>query len=253
MLSFFCLLISTCLYAATINGTVKDPSGAVIAGARVEITGEGLTQPVALVSDGQGKFSSPDLKPRKYTVRITHDGFEPQIENVDLHDATDLQLTLAIAGEKTTISVNQRTANSDPVYRQLRDIHIGETYRIDDFALPWDAATFHFAKGTLTFLKPVDGVVTGAIFIGEGHFTLKPVSTLDANDLRRRINEDNAEEDFTEIVFRFTREAWSKFLPGQGSKRECLQRRPSHFGSWRERMRQRHDKLMGFTEYPVKR
>lgn len=92
-----------------------------------------------------------------------------------------------------------------PIYRQLRDIGLGETYRVegrkaeDDFGeilisvvrpkapaqigsvekgftMSVDAATFQFVKGTLTFMRPVEGVVTGAIFIGEGHFNLKPVS-----------------------------------------------------------------------------
>ncbi|MFZ3339815.1 MAG: carboxypeptidase regulatory-like domain-containing protein [Terriglobales bacterium] len=249
MLGLLCLIISTSAHAATITGTVKDPSGAVIAGASVEITGEGLAQPITLLSDGQGKFTTPDLKPGKYTARITHDGFETATENVDLHDTTaDLQLTLTVAGEKTTISVNQRTANSDAVYRQLRDIGAGETYRIDNFTLPWDAATFQFTKGTLTFLKPVDGVVTGAIFIGEGHFNLKPVSTLDANDLRRRIGEDTADEDFTEIVFRFTREAGAKFLSGLKDREEPPTEAAAAFRKWQERMRERHEIPLGFTE-----
>jgi hypothetical protein len=250
LLALLCLPISTSLFAATIAGTVKDPSGAVVAGARVEIAGEALAQPITLLSDGQGKFSSPDLKPGKYTVRITRDGFEPLKNNVDLHDtAADLQLTLAVAGERTIVAVNQRAANSDTVYRQLRDVAIGDTYRIDKFTLAWDAATFQFTKGTLTFLKPVDGVVSGAIFIGEGHFNLKPVAPLDANDLRRRIGEDNADEDFTEIVFRFTRDAGEKFLPGLKDREEPSAEATAAFRKWQEHMRERHEIPLGYTEH----
>jgi Peptidase family M1 domain/Carboxypeptidase regulatory-like domain len=248
LFGLLCPLISTHLYAATITGTVKDPSGAVISGARVEITGEGIAQPVALASDGQGKFSSPDLKPGKYTVHINYDGFKPQVQELDLHGSSDLQITLAIAGDINVVTVNQRTANSDAVYRQLRDVGIGETYRIDNFTLPWDAATFQFTKGTLTFLKPVDGVVTGAIFIGEGHFNLKPVSTLDARDLRRRLGTDDADEDFTEIVFRFTREAGEKFLPGMKDREEPPADAAIAFRKWQERMRQRREIPLGFSE-----
>ena len=61
----FCLLAPTWLHAGTISGTVKDPSGAVIADARIEITGGDLLQPVVLASDGLGKFTSEDLKPAK--------------------------------------------------------------------------------------------------------------------------------------------------------------------------------------------
>ena len=42
---------SLALFAATISGTVKDPSGAVISGAHIEITGGSLNQPVVLSSE----------------------------------------------------------------------------------------------------------------------------------------------------------------------------------------------------------
>jgi hypothetical protein len=42
--AFLCLIAPVPLYAETISGTVLDPSGAVVSGARIEITGEGLEQ-----------------------------------------------------------------------------------------------------------------------------------------------------------------------------------------------------------------
>src|SRR5437879_12554397 len=62
-LLLLCLMSPVLLHAETMAGTVLDPSGAVIVGARIEITGGELTQPIVLSSDAQGKFVSPDLKP----------------------------------------------------------------------------------------------------------------------------------------------------------------------------------------------
>ena len=158
------------------SGTVRDQTGAVIPDARVEITRGDLPQPLVLTSDGSGKFSSSELKPGKYTVRVTKDGFEPLEQAIDLREASELQLTLAIARQQIGISVPGIAlafANSEPVYRQLRDVGLGDTSRLDNFTLTSDAATFQFHSGTLTLLNPVNGVVTGAIFIGEGHFHLK--------------------------------------------------------------------------------
>jgi hypothetical protein len=56
-LFFSWLALPAGLHAATISGTVKDPSGAVIPGARVEITGGDLLQPVELTSDPLGQFA----------------------------------------------------------------------------------------------------------------------------------------------------------------------------------------------------
>ena len=180
-----------------------------------------------LSSDGQGKFASPDLKPGIYSLRVMRDGFEPLVKTVNLQGPVQLQLELAIAEQKVTVSVPGKSAafaNSDPVYRQLREIGLGPTFRFDNFTLTADAATFQFQKGTLTFLSLVNGVVTGAIFIGEGHFNLKPVTHLDAHELSRRIRADQVDEDFTEVVFRFTREGRMNFLPGLGDRTEPARR-----------------------------
>ena len=65
------------VYASALSGTIKDPSGAVIPGAHIQITGDNLVQPVETNSDATGKFLSPDLKPGKYTLRVTKEALKP--------------------------------------------------------------------------------------------------------------------------------------------------------------------------------
>jgi hypothetical protein len=245
-------LLSQTISGNVISGTIKDPSGAVIAGARIEITGSDLTQPVVLSSDGLGNFASPDLKPGTYSLRVTQDGFEPLVKTVNLQGSVQLDLTLSVAKQQESISVSGRGlafANSDPVYRQLRELGLGQTFRFDNFTLPWDAATFHFEKGTLTMLSPVNGVVTGAIFIGEGHFNLKPVISMDARELSRRTGAAEVNEDFTEAVFRFTGDARLRFLPGLGDRIEPASEAVNVLKHWREKMRQRREQPVGFSQY----
>jgi hypothetical protein len=251
LLIFLLLGTPAWLHAGTISGTVKDPSGAVIADARIEITGGELTQPMVLSSDGLGRFASPDLKAGKYVVRITRDGFEVLEKAVELTEAAELQLTLAIARQQTNISVPGTAlafANSDPVYRQLRDVGLGEAFRLDNFTLTYDVGTLQFQKGTLTFLSPVEGVVTGAIFIGEGHFNLKTATVLDAHELSRRIGAEEVNEDFSEAVFRFTGKERMKFLPGLGDHVEPSAEVESAFQHWKERARHRHEPALSFTQ-----
>jgi len=45
-------------------------SGAVVIGARIEITGGNLLQPLLLTSDESGKFAAPDLNAGKYSIRV---------------------------------------------------------------------------------------------------------------------------------------------------------------------------------------
>ena len=241
----------TSAHAATISGTVKDPSGAVIAGARIEISGADLTAPIVLTSDNLGRFQSPDLKPGKYAVRVTHDGFEPRVEDIDLQQPVDLQLTLGIAQQQTKISVPATPlafVNSDPFYKELRTLGLGQTFQFDNQTVECDVATFKFEKGTITVLNPVNGVVTGAIFIGEGHFHLKPVTELDAHELSRRIGAAEVDEDFTEVVFRFTGEQRMKFLPGLQAAVSTPADAVLALKHWREHVRQRRDYVLGFSQ-----
>ena len=126
---------------------------------------------------------------------------------------------------------------------------MGQTYRLDNFTLNEDVATFRFEKGTLTLLSPVNGIVTGAVFVGEGRFNLKPVTRLDAREIERRIGTTEVSEEFTEMVFRFTADGQQKFLPGLGDKTETPADAMAVFAHWKEKMRQRHEQAMSFTQY----
>jgi len=101
-----CLTTTALLYAETISGRVLDQSGAVIVGARVEISGGELTQPIVLSSDARGNFLSPDLKPGSYSVKVTREGFEPLVKTIDLRGKADLELKLAIAKQREEITVS---------------------------------------------------------------------------------------------------------------------------------------------------
>jgi hypothetical protein len=239
------------LHAAKVSGTVKDPSGAVVAGAKIEISGGDLSQPVELVSDAVGKFTSPDLKPGTYAVRITREGFEPLTQSVNLTADVDLQFTLTIPVQETNVEVSGQALafrNSDPVYRELRSVGMGDTFALENFTLSVDVGTFQFQKGTLTWLRAVEGKVTGAIFLGEAHFHLKAVTKLDADEINRRTGAGDVEEDFTEAVFRFNGNERLQLLSGQGQHLEPSAEAARAFEQWREKMRQRREIPLGFTE-----
>src|SRR5271165_2465995 len=239
------------LRADTITGTIKDPSGAVIAAARIEITGGTLSQPLVLTSDSSGKFAAPNLQPGKYSIRVSKDGFDDLTTTVDLQGSADLPLTLTITAQQTTVTVTGKAAafaNSDPAYRQLRDAGLGDTYRVENVTLPWDVGTFQLKSGTLTLFALVNRFETGAIFVGQGHFTLKPLATLDVTELTRRSGAPTAEEDFTEVVFRFTPGEYPKFAPALSAKTDTPPEAATAFQHWKEKVRHRHEVPEGLTQ-----
>ncbi|PYV60648.1 MAG: hypothetical protein DMG98_01345 [Acidobacteria bacterium] len=95
--------------------------------------------------------------------------------------------------------------NSDPVYQQLRNIGLGgESVTVSNFDLKRDAATFHLHSGTVCFAAPVNGKVTGAVFVGDGNMLLEPPSLDEAKSLKLLTKENEFHEDFERLVLRFT-------------------------------------------------
>ncbi|MEQ1472456.1 MAG: M1 family aminopeptidase [Candidatus Acidiferrum sp.] len=238
------LALGGALHADTITGSVKDPSGAVVAGARIEITGGNLTQALILASDESGKFTAPDLPAGKYSIHVVKDGFDDIVTAVDLHGTADLPLQLTITSQVTSVTVNAKVssfANSDSAYRQLRDDGLGDSFRCENFNLSVDVGSFSLKSGTITVLRPVNNFYTGAIFVGHGHFTLKPLAAVDATEMTRRSGSANAEEDFTEAIFRFTPDQYSKFAAALGEKTATPPDAGSAFQHWKDKVRHRHE------------
>jgi hypothetical protein len=252
--SFFlllCLTFAPALRADTITGTINDPSGAVVAGARIEISGGSLSQPTVLVSDEIGKFTATNLTPGKYLIRVSKEGFEGLEKLVDLQGTADLQLGLRIAAQQTSINVSGKSAafaNSDAVYRQLRDIGLVRSYHCEKFTLKVDVGVFELKSGTITLVGGVNNFVTGAIFIGQGHFTLKPFLRLDTQELNRRSGNPEVEEDFTEAVFRFSGGMYPQLAAAFGSWVDTSAEATTVFQRWRNKVRHRHDVPEGFTQ-----
>lgn len=62
--------------------------------------------------------------------------------------------------------------------------------------------TFH---GTFYFASPIEGRITGAVFIGQGTFRAEiPPSDFEKNNVKRLLGADVIESDFKTAVFRFT-------------------------------------------------
>jgi Peptidase family M1 domain len=95
--------------------------------------------------------------------------------------------------------------NSDPVYQQLRNLTLGgEAVAVSNYDLKRDAGTFHLRSGTVCFVTPVEGKITGAVFVGEGNFVLVPPLDSERKSLKLLTKQDEFSEDFAQAVFRFT-------------------------------------------------
>jgi hypothetical protein len=108
--------------------------------------------------------------------------------------------------------------NSDGTYQQLRNLTLsGEAVAVSNLDLRRDAATFHLRSGTVCFVAPVAGKVTGAVFVGDGNFVLEPPSAQERSMLKLLTKEDSFSENFSQMVLRFTDSTYDEMKKGSGA------------------------------------
>jgi Peptidase family M1 domain len=105
--------------------------------------------------------------------------------------------------------------NSDPTYQQLRNLTLGgEAVSVTNFTLKRDAGAFHLRSGTVCFVTPVQGKITGAVFTGDGDFVLDPPLESERKSLKLLTKEDEFSEKFSQAVLRFTDSTYDEIKKG---------------------------------------
>jgi Peptidase family M1 domain len=105
--------------------------------------------------------------------------------------------------------------NSDPTYQALRNLTLsGEAVSVNNFDLKRDAGTFHFHSGTVCFVAPVNGKVTGAVFHGDGNFVLDPPIENERKSLKLLTKQNEFSETFEHLVLRFTDSTYEDIKKG---------------------------------------
>jgi hypothetical protein len=93
--------------SGSIEGSVKDPSGASVANATVEISNpvSGLQRSAVTGSDGNFRFTNLPFNP--YHLVVTADGFQPLTQDVDVRSTVPatVQIALKIGTSATSVTV----------------------------------------------------------------------------------------------------------------------------------------------------
>ena len=94
----------------TITGTVKDTSGAILPGARVEIQ-----QGPSTISDGQGQFIITKVAPGTYNATVNYVGFAPTTASVTVTagQIAHLNVVLNPASQNDTVLVTAERAHGE--------------------------------------------------------------------------------------------------------------------------------------------
>ena len=109
-------------------------------------------------------------------------------------------------------------AESDPAYTALRAARpAGPAIAVQKLTLERDVFRFRFENGAFQFFSPVEGRVTGAVFVGQGSWELRPAIEVERQHLALLTGEPGLEvlsDHFESLVLLFTDETEAEIRRG---------------------------------------
>ena len=118
----------------TVVGTVTSPSGSLVPNANVKITDEGTSQTRETVTNTQGYYVFPSLRPAAYNLTVTAPGFASSIRKsiqlqADESATVNIALSLEQASQTVTVEapppqVNTTTSTLSEVVDQRRIVNL---------------------------------------------------------------------------------------------------------------------------------
>ncbi|HEX3101118.1 MAG TPA: TonB-dependent receptor, partial [Pyrinomonadaceae bacterium] len=127
---------------STIEGTVTDPNGAVVAGATVKVSAVTLATERSATTDTEGFYRIPALPAGTYTLTISGKGFAARTSNVELtlnRVATfDVKLQVGAVGTEVTVTdelplleTNASSSGATVTPKQIQDLPVNGREYLD--------------------------------------------------------------------------------------------------------------------------
>src|SRR5262245_19146017 len=117
MLLSLALLLAVSAYAqtsASLSGTVHDPQGGAVAGAKVSLKDTGGTTQLDTTTNSEGFYIFPVIQPGNYTVTIEASGFKKSVKSGIVVNASDKQsagvIALEVGGIENTVEITADAA-----------------------------------------------------------------------------------------------------------------------------------------------
>lgn len=114
----------------------------------------------------------------------------------------------------TALAQDSPASKEKQIYNQLKAFSLkGDAVDVKGLALKKDRVQLTL-DGVVYLSEPVEGMITGAVFIGEGKFvTETPADDFERDNVKRLLGADLIASDFKTAVFRFTDDTAKQFGP----------------------------------------
>jgi len=91
------------------------------------------------------------------------------------------------------------------LYDQIKNVSLDEekVAEVEGLVIKRDVAVFQLNEGKICLLEPIEGKVTGAVFVGEGVFEFSPPTEIERYQLKRFTEQEQLGEEFKELYLWF--------------------------------------------------
>ncbi len=122
LLACFLVSLSWAADPGSLRGSVLDPTGALIPGATVILSGTGTPQ--SIIAGEDGSFSFPSLAAGRYQLKVEARGFSPFLSEIEISGAQELRLdtTLTLLSNAEVIEVSAEQEKLDTESTQMGDL-----------------------------------------------------------------------------------------------------------------------------------
>jgi Carboxypeptidase regulatory-like domain/TonB dependent receptor len=108
--------------AASINGTVKDSTGALLSGANVVLTNSDTGVKQQVTTNNAGIYAIPNVRPGSYAIVVDKDGFESVKETqvvLQVNQAATFNFSLAVGAIVSTVEVSSGASSVETSTAEL--------------------------------------------------------------------------------------------------------------------------------------
>ena len=125
-----------------------------------------------------------------------------------------LALAVSLAEAFLGRAANEQKLDPERLLKALENIRfdLKHVFLVRDLAVRRESITLNFDRGRIVFLEPVNGVVTGLLFWGQGTIVAVPPHKIEKQQLNLFIGSPTLSERFGEAFLRFTDETYAELI-----------------------------------------
>jgi hypothetical protein len=180
------------------QGTVKDPSGAAVAHAKLTLTGTALIGEKVIDTDNSGYYRFENLSPGRYVLVVKAPGFsESKLENITIVVNTTpvINPTLTVGADSTIVEVNTETPPIDVTSSTTQTNVTAEQLQLEPHSRTFEGV-MAFSPGTS--FEPLNGgySVSGAAYNENAY----QIEGMDVGNIQSGVQQATLPTDFVENV-----------------------------------------------------